>query len=383
MTTTLQPLRILQLVGNLDASGAETVVVNLANGLSDLGHDVSVCSRKTGQLAPRVRVPLDIVPKNGTVDWKYVRELSALVRRRDVDIIHSHLFGSDLDGFMVATITNRALVSTIHGADAIRTAKRRLAYHVIARKADRVVVVSEALQAHFSNRRIRQDVDLVLNGVPFPVASMAGDQKRVELGLRPDQLVVGAVGNIKRVKGFEVLIAAFETVKARRKDAVLLVAGANEDQAYWNELHALIAQHHLGGSVRLLGGRSDVSELLKVFDVYVVASHYEGTSLALLEAMTAGLPIVATDVGGNAAVIQNGQSGLLVPCGEPAPLAEAIVRLAGDADVAGRLGRAASDAATSQYSLDAMVRRYETLFREVMRARQKAHLGSRFRRASC
>src|SRR5687767_1757023 len=138
-------MRILQLIGNLDASGAETVAVNLANGLHDRGHVVLVCTRTIGPLAERLRAPFRIVQKHATIDWKYIRDLCALVREHDIDIIHTHLFGNDVYGAVVAALTGRALITTIHGADAIRTAKRRYAYQVIGRMADRVVAVSGAL----------------------------------------------------------------------------------------------------------------------------------------------------------------------------------------------------------------------------------------------
>lgn len=367
-------MRILQLIGGLDASGAETVVVNLSNGLIDAGHSVVVCARMTGVLADRLRAPLEVLRKRGTLDWQYVRALCSLIRRHDVDVVHSHLFGNDLYAWPAATLTRRGLVITIHGADAIRTAKRRFAYRVIGRGADRVVVVSEALRDEFSRARygLGEGLDLIPNGIDWNDRDGSPPPDiRAELGLGPHQPIVGAVGNIKRVKGYEILIDAFAAIRSRHHDAVLVIAGADEDQAYGRELVALAAKVGVEGAVHFLGSRRDVRRLLDTFQVYVVASHYEGTSLALLEAMGAGLPVVATDVGGNPALVRKGQTGMLVPPADSEAMASAVCRLLSDAGARARLGRAARERVRPAFDLSVMVDRYSMLYQGVIDARRQ------------
>jgi glycosyltransferase involved in cell wall biosynthesis len=378
-------MRILQLIGNLDASGAETVAVNLANGLHDRGHVVLVCTRTIGPLAERLRAPFRIVQKHATIDWKYIRDLCALVREHDIDIIHTHLFGNDVYGAVVAALTGRALITTIHGADAIRTAKRRYAYQVIGRMADRVVAVSGALYSQFEASRWATPKKMVLipNGVALAGPGVRSERLRAELGLDASHLIVGAVGNIKRVKGYEVLIPAFAAVRAQIENTVLLIAGANEDDDYFRELNNLVLEYGLGNTVRFLGSRPDVPDVLKALDVYVVASHYEGTSLALLEALASEAPVVATNVGGNASVVKDGETGLLVPAADETALSDGICRILREPGLGRRLGCAGAALIRSTFELELMVERYETLCNEVISARgQVSRYGRRFLRAS-
>jgi L-malate glycosyltransferase len=377
------PMTVLQLIGTFDASGAETVVLNLANALHDRRRAVHICTRTGGPLIPYLRgVTLHTIPKNALFDWRYLGRLCELVQTLDVDVIHSHLFGNDLYGALVAARTGCAHICTIHGADSLRSAKRRLAYHVIARMADRIVTVSEALNSRFLSLRCTSDekVLLIRNGIDFTRvlhSTRNVDSLRRDLGINAGQCVIGAIGNVKRVKGYEVLIQAFAKIHEASHDVVLLIAGAFEDPGYRDHLEGLISQLNLGQAVRLLGPRSDVGDLLRLFDIYALPSHSEGTSLALLEAMAAEKPIVATAVGGTPYVIKDGESGLLVPPGDHQALASTVCKLLGDRTLAARLGRSAARIAAETYDLQQMVDRYVNLYDEVIDARRLAGRHSR------
>jgi L-malate glycosyltransferase len=376
-------MTVLHLIGEFEAGGAEIVVLNLSNALHTRGYRVHVCARTSGSLIGRLQGPsFQTIPKTSTLDWSHLRGLCKLVRELDVDIIHSHLFGSDMYGAPAAALTGRAHICTIHGGDSLRSAKRRLAYQVIARMADRVVTVSEALNTQFLQLRCARNEKILLirNGIDFTRVSHTTtgiDSLRRDLGINARHRVIGAIGNVKRVKGYEILIRAFAQIREASQDVVLLIAGAFEDPDYRDHLEDLISQFNLGQAVHLLGSRSDVGDLLRLFDIYALPSHSEGTSLALLEAMAAEKPIVATAVGGTPYVIKDGESGLLVPPGDHQALASTVCTLLSDRSFATRLGRSAARIAAETYDLQHMVDRYVNLYDEVIDARRLAGRHSR------
>jgi glycosyltransferase involved in cell wall biosynthesis len=369
-------MRILQLIGAFDASGAETVVLNLSNQLRQRGYDVTVCSRLMGPLVPLLRdVEHVLIPKRHVVDWQYVKQLVALVRRLDVDVIHTHLFGNDIYGFLVAQLTGRAYVCTLHGADSLQSRKRIAAYRMMVPFTGHVVAVSEMLHDRFvkecwANPRM---VSVVRNGIDVTPRTVDAAAKRRSLGLSERGPVIGAVGNVKRVKGYEVLLDAFARVRREHPDAQLIIAGATEeDPAYTEEILAQRKALGLDGAVDLLGSRPDVRELLPLLSAYVVSSHSEGTSLALLEAMASRRAIVATDVGGNPLVVTHEQSGLLVPPARPDALAESISSVLSDPDLASRLGNNARAAVDAKYGLDQMVDGYAAVYEQALAKKRRS-----------
>jgi glycosyltransferase involved in cell wall biosynthesis len=366
-------LRILELTGTLDASGAETVVVNLSNALSKNGHFVSVCSRIDGPLAQRLEnVSCHLLPKRGTVDPSHLTSLVRLVRSLDVDIIHSHLFGTDIYGFLAARITGRAHVCTIHGLDSLRSRKRIMAYRALVPLSHHVVAVSEMLRDDFVTRCgvDPSKVSVVRNGIDVDVQMPRPEtlrQLRALLEINNGHRVIGAVGNVKRVKAYEVLLRAFAKVRVAHPGTILLIAGTtHEDPDYTRELHHLAKNLGLQHAVKLIGSRTDVREILSLMDVYVLPSFSEGTSLALLEAMVAGRAIAATAVGGTPNVVTHGESALLMDAGNIDQLAEALCTLLGNRDLAKHLGAQARASVSERYGLAQMVRGYTRVFEEAV-----------------
>jgi glycosyltransferase involved in cell wall biosynthesis len=196
---------------------------------------------------------------------------------------------------------------------------------------------------------------------------------RRKLGLRDHGPVIGAVGNVKRVKGYEVLLQAFAQLRQQHAEAQLIIAGlTDEDPPYTEEIIELRTALGLDGVVHLLGSRPDVREILSIVDVYVVSSHFEGTSLALLEAMASKRAIVATDVGGNPLVVRHQQSGLLVPPARPDALAASISSILCNPDLATRLGNSAVATVDADYGLDQMVDGYAAVYEQALAKKRRS-----------
>ncbi|MCX7840591.1 MAG: glycosyltransferase, partial [Anaerolineae bacterium] len=180
---------------------------------------------------------------------------------------------------------------------------------------------------------------------------------RAELGLAPNQIVLGSVGRLTYQKGFDVLLYAFSLVP--RQDIVLVIAGVGEEKA---ALCALAAKLGLQERVRFLGYRRDVPQLMPSFDLYVHASRFEGMPIVILEAMASGCPIVATAVDGPRELIEDGVSGWLVPPEQPQLFAQAIQAALSDPAEAHRRARAARRRVAEKFNFDVVLDLWEKAF---------------------
>jgi len=213
-------------------------------------------------------------------------------------------------------------------------------------------------------------VRLVPNGIDVSRVERAAEPQvtRALLGVPNDAPLIGAVGNIKPVKGYDVLLRALPRILESHRKARLVIAGGVwwDQERYAASLAELAASLGLRERVQFLGLRQDVPDLLRAMDIYVLPSRSEGTSVALLEAMAAGKPIVATRVGGTPLVVEDGVTARLVPPDDPGALASALSGLLADREAARRLGAAARRTVESEYSVDVMVGRYVSIYEETL-----------------
>jgi len=183
-----------------------------------------------------------------------------------------------------------------------------------------------------------------------------------ELDIGDEELVVGTVGRLVERKGHSELVTAWAEIKRREPNARLLLVGDGDRH---EALQAKAEELGCRDSVEFLGHRRDVPELLAAMDVFAFPSHYEGLPGAVIEAMAAGCPIVATPVDGTTDLLDNYRTGLFVPVDSPEPLGWAISRLCDAPELRAGLGEAARTEAASEYTVDAMVERFESCYREV------------------
>jgi glycosyltransferase involved in cell wall biosynthesis len=209
------------------------------------------------------------------------------------------------------------------------------------------------------------DVTFVANGID---AVPAGDRERVrqELGVPEGAPLLGAVAVLREQKGLDVLVRALDEVVREVPDARLAVAGEGPERA---SLEALAEELGIGPRVMLLGNRSDIPDLLAGFDVAVSASWFEGSPLAAMEYMDAGLPIVATRVGGMPDLIHDGVHGRLVEPGDAAGLAAAVVELLRDPERARAMGERARERRRAEFDLDGTVRTLEAMYERLVAER--------------
>lgn len=363
----MRALRIGLAIETTGPGGAETMLLGLAGELREQGHGVVAVVPSGGEawLFDRFRsggFTTEEIPLGGPIHRPTIRRLIEIIRDHDLDLLHSHEFTLAVNGAVASRLGGCAHVITMHGglyfADRLR---RRLALRAASALSDSTVAVS-----HFSRRvvadrlSIAEDgLEVVHNGVS-PLLGSA-DEVRRELGCGVDDVLILAVGNLYPVKGHGFLVDAvgnlLQTSPAR---VILAIAGRGEQEAV---LRAQASALGLDDSVRLLGFRSDIPDLLAAADVFAMPSLSEGLPMAILEAMFAGKAIVASEVGGIPELIQDGVQGILVPASDAGRLTAALRTLVLDGDLRRRMGAAAAERAEGAFSTRAMGARYLDIYR--------------------
>jgi glycosyltransferase involved in cell wall biosynthesis len=203
------------------------------------------------------------------------------------------------------------------------------------------------------------------NGIPSATPASARDV-RPELGIEPGAPIIGSVGSLYTVKAFDVLLRATALLVGERPDVRVLIVGDGPERP---ALERLARELGVDSSVRLLGSRSDVPDILDTLDIAVCCSNSEGSPLSVMEYMGAGLPVVASAVGGLPDLIEPGVNGLLVPPGDPSALAEALADLLGDPERAQAMGARGRERQRAEFDIDVLVRRLENLYCDLLDGR--------------
>lgn len=300
--------------------------------------------------------------------WQW-RPLVAMLRSRGVNVLHGHMFGSNLWAALLGRLAGvPAIVAHEHmwsyGAGGGERLRPFLDREVVARGADAFIAVSEEGRRRMieTERIPARETVLIENGIEG-FAPGDGARVRAELGIAADAPVVGTVGHLRPEKAHAVLVEAAALLKAEHPDLVTLIVGEGIERP---SLEELIEQLGVGDSVRLLGAREDVPDFLAALDVAVCCSDFEGGPLSVMEYMEAELPVVATDVGGLPELVAEGETGFLVPPREPAALAAATSRLLADPGMRSDFGALARRRRRERWDLDGWARRLEALYDEIL-----------------
>jgi glycosyltransferase involved in cell wall biosynthesis len=362
-------LRVVTLIDTLGFGGAEVLAASAAAQLARHGHDSYLCASRTipegfAQQAAADGVRVLELGRRGTLDLRAWLPLVRLLRRERIDVLHAHKFGSNLWGSLVGRLACvPVVVAHEHSwANEAGTLRRLLDRFVIAPLADAIVAVSRAdRELMVRVERIPPErVRVIPNGIPVPQPT--GADVRAELGLGPDALVAVSVARLVPVKALDVLVEAAALLAPDLPRLRVVLVGDGPEEA---RLRALVAERGLEQVVLLTGPRGDVPDVLAAADVAVICSDTEGMPLAVIEYLAAGLPVVATNVGGLPELVEDGVDGLLVPARDSRALAEALGRVLRDEELRRRLGARARDRQRDEFDLAASVRRYEELYAEL------------------
>jgi L-malate glycosyltransferase len=351
--------------------GGERIVLRLAELLPRYGFRASILTFTIHpectwlQDAP---CPIWLLPLEKTYDLRAMRaarEFGRFLKREEVQVVQTFFESSDIwGGAVTKALSDAKLVWSRRDMGILRGRKHRIAYRLLSGLPDRVFAVSDQVRSHCIavDGVAPSRVETVYNGLEL------GDWGAREQAAVADGPTVTTVGNIRRVKGHDVFVRAAALVARRFPSARFTVAGEVLEPEYFAELQSLVEQLGLGGHFQFVGPVSDLSEHLAAADVFVLPSRSEGFSNALIEAMAASLPVVATNVGGNAEAVIEGATGYIVPPEDEEALAEAISKLLRDPCHAGRMGARGRRRAEEKFTTDAMMRQVAKSYTDLLRA---------------
>ena len=367
------PLTVLWLIKGLGAGGAERLLVEQARhrdpglvapavayllpGKSDLAACVDAAGCR----------PIRCLGARSSWDPRWVFRLRRMLRSDHFDLIHIHsplvAVGARLAVLTLPRSHRPRIVVTEHNVWASHAPLTRTADRLTAGRGEIHLAVSDAVQATLPPA-IRARSRVVRYGIDTAAvrARAARPAARAELGAGADEIVIGTVANLRATKGYPDLLVAARRVVDRVPAARFVAAGRGPLETELREQQARLG---LGDRFAFLGFRPDAVRVMSAFDVFCLPSHHEGLPVALMEALALGLPVVATRVGGVAELVTDGVDAVLVPAGEPAALADALVALAQDPARRAAMSRAAC-ARADALDATAAVRAIEAVYREAV-----------------
>lgn len=352
------PPRVMHVLTSLEVGGAEMVVLELIAHMPERASRTSVVTiRRRGALAERVEAlgvrveSLDVPVSRGA--FAIARALARVARRERPDVIHTHN-SSPLIAAALATlfVPGIRLVHTEHGRASTNSRAARIALWLAGRRANGIVAVSNDTAAWARDRvglpadRIR----VVRNGVPHSAPPRARD---------PNRAHAVTVARLEKVKDLGLMLRAVRGIAARVPRFHLHVFGDGGERAALTTLAETLG---LASQVTFHGMTSNVPAALAAGDVFLSSSVSEGISLTILEAMSAGLPIVATAVGGTPELVTDGLNGRLVASRDPDVFASSVADVLADSATANAMGRASRHRAETEFGMDAMVAQYRQLY---------------------
>jgi glycosyltransferase involved in cell wall biosynthesis len=374
-TTRMNVMHMADVTGR---GGAEKVLVDLVLGLDRTRFNVSVCAtRSAGNYQPlldQAGVLTHILGRQSTWEIDKLADLIRLFRREKVHILHTHLFGSNTWGRILGRLAGVPVIIA-HEHWSSKPQREIWLDKLLYRLSDRILVASKAsrqvvMKAEGIPSRY---ITVVYNGVDVEQFAPRpdGPEVRRELGIPPHAAVVGTLGRLSADKGGQDdLLRAVASLVTAPGDVHLLVIGDGPLRA---ELERLSADLSIAPHVTFAGQRTgpEVGRLLGAMDMFVLPSLREAFPVALLEAMAAGLPVVATRVGGIPEVVDDEVNGLLVSPGDITTLRLGIQRLLGDKGLAARLAGAGRERVITHFSLDRMVVRVEDLYMDLISQKRR------------
>jgi L-malate glycosyltransferase len=361
-------LNIMHVVYSLETGGLENGVVNLCNRLDKERFAPSICVFRSGGVLES-RVKADGVKLLATkaffgTDPTLPFRLAWQLQRLRIDILHTHSWGTLVEGVAASKLARTPLV--IHGEHGVMEERPRnvAIQRWLWSQTQQIMAVSAPLADRMAKiiNYPRNRIQVILNGVDaecFRPRPENRSEWRQRLGLPDDGFVIGMVARLVPVKNHLGMLRALALLKERGIIATLALAGSGPlGESLMRTAHEL----NIHEQVRFLGDVSQVERFLNTLDVFVLNSLSEGMSNTILEAMACGIPVVATAVGSNASLVEEGKTGRLIAVDDAAALALALEKLMREPSLRAAMGKNARARIENHFSIDRMVREYEELY---------------------
>jgi len=363
---------ILFVVNGLAIGGGELKVLDLVKGLNlwyNDEFDCTVCSvGQGGPLFERFE-ELGITPyvfeKKAAFDFSLIPKVAALIRDKKIDIVHTTLFYADVIGAFAARLAGVKKIISWEAVTEVYTPKQIMAYKLASRLYTKSVAVSRAIENKVQSKykvpsektiTIHYGVDLS-RFYPFRDEAM-----RMDLGFKKNDVVFGTVARFTEQKGHRYLIEAAKDVISKESSVHFVLAG---DGPLREEIEGKISELGLDKNFHLLGFRTDIDKLLHSFDVFLLPSLYEGLPNAVLEAMAAGLPVIATAVDGTPEAVIHNESGILIEPKNPEAIRDSVLRLFENIKLRDEFGKNARQRVEESFSWEKEVSEFVELYKSL------------------
>jgi glycosyltransferase involved in cell wall biosynthesis len=371
-------MKVLHLIDSQGFYGAERIMLDLMCQQMKSGVDTQLLSVGNKDHPPK-EVEIEAERRGLPVYTRRFRDglnpfgskvILQFAHEQKADLIHSHGYkGNILLGIVPKFVRNIPVVTTVHGWVGIKKFSKFYFYEKLdalcMNNLERVIVVSDSQRLHPNMRLFRLNPGVIHNGIhrlTFHEDVFNSEVKNLCNLVKISESII-SIGRISRLKGFDVLIDAVEQLISKKVKVQLVLLGEGRDR---RELEKYVREKDLSGSIHFPGYQEDAYRVIPAFKVFVIASYTEGLPLMLLEAMQAGVPIVATAVGEIPQVLENGELGQLVPPGDSWALADAIKRVFDYPDKYKEMAQKARQKALDEYSLERMTRQYLEVYQEVL-----------------
>lgn len=359
----------MQITHDLAIGGLQQVVVNICKTIDKNRFDISVlCLRNMGDFVPEVEglgIKVFYLPQkqNGT-DYFAFLKVAKILREERIDVIHTHNTQPFIDGTIGALLSgDKTIIHTDHSRTFPDKKRYMLAEWLMSHFAYKVVGVSDyTSECLMKYEKISpHKIVTILNGIDESKYNIKIDKnkKREELGITMDGHIIGLASRLVEQKGIIYLLRAMPRIIKHYPNATLVIAGeGNYEDILRNEAKNLSVDKN----TLFIGPRLDIPELLKIFDVYVQPSLWEGLPMILLEAMAAGCPIVSTNVGGVSMAIKHGESGTLIEPKNPELLASEVIKLLQNKELRNNYAKKGLELFEKKFSAKIMTEQYQRLY---------------------
>lgn len=363
---------LMAVISNLRAGGAERMFIELLLRLKESFNVSVVCIRDKGELAHLLEeksIKVHVSYFKGRFAPKSLLNLASLLKRENIHIVHTHMYRPNISGTIGAFIARTpVIISHVHTVHQWDTKRQIFMDRIITGIRDKTIVVSEEVKKAYLEKvnPNPEKIKVIYNGVDPKIYKIEKKLSgiRAELNIQDGIPVIGIAGRLAPEKDHITFLEAAKIVLDSNPRACFLIVGKGPEE---KNIKAYIEKLNLKDKVKIVGYREDIPQVLSALDIFVLSSVREGFSLAILEAMAAGKPVIATDVGGNKEAVVDGETGFIVPKKDPSSMASKILSLVCNPDLRAMMGENGCQRVAKKFSIENMVSETADLYIEILK----------------
>jgi L-malate glycosyltransferase len=376
-STNKKSINVMHVIETLDPGGAESVLAEIIRHMPEFVNSMICCVKHSGAMSQRMKGHVGQVYELNIKEGNNISvpiKLTKLLMKNHIDVIHAHNWNTFCESTIAAILSGKPIVHTIHGhhfeyPNTIKGRFKKNIRHcfekVLSYRSNKICTVSQAICDYILNEIgiEKERLEVLINGVDIDHKFYSVSPIMRDLGIKNENYLICFIGRLMPVKNIESLLKAMEIVVRECQDSKLVIIGDGPER---KELEKSVLEKGLQSSVLFTGFRDDARDFLVEADVFVLPSYYEGISIALLEAMSAGLPSIVTAVGGNSEVVINDETGFLYPSGDVKVLSSYIIELYHDISLRKNMGEKAKERASRFFCIEGTAERYAQIYLDII-----------------